>query len=300
MEYIQKYCKVSDEGTLTRYLGVHFTSDTIGGWTVDNSPYSTQVKEKFDQYPLQTSPNIPMSTDWHVMTSNWDDYTLDIRYSNITRVLLEYSYGQCQKWGLMWLTIFPYWSYTWQDQQRNLSKLQSHGLTSGHTPLQHLVQNTGIPWITKQDLRYVWCKFCRWPTYKEKSTRTLDFLQQWTYHMEEQPTTHDSSIHNRGWTWQLCKLFKIKRGYWIVWDVHSMVLTYLKTGRLWTRRGRVGRGFLWRAAEFRGWWASRWWCGGGGSFGIPCQCQTHFAFAREERRGHSLDTRWWNEACPEL
>jgi hypothetical protein len=55
----------------------------------------------------------------------------------------------------------------------------------------------------------VWCKFCRWPTYKEKSTRTLDFLQQWTYYMEEQPTTLDSSLHNRGWTWQLCQLCQI-------------------------------------------------------------------------------------------
>ena len=62
MECIQKYWKVSDEGTLTRYLGVHFTRDAHGGWTVDNSPYITQAKEKFDQYPLPTSPNIPMPT----------------------------------------------------------------------------------------------------------------------------------------------------------------------------------------------------------------------------------------------
>jgi hypothetical protein len=41
MECIQKYWKVSDEGTLTRYLGVHFTRDANGGWTVDNSPYIT-------------------------------------------------------------------------------------------------------------------------------------------------------------------------------------------------------------------------------------------------------------------
>jgi hypothetical protein len=87
MECIPKYWKVSDEGTLTRYLGVHFTRDANGGWTVDNSPYITQAKAKFDQYPLPTSPNIPMPTDWHVMPSDWDDYTLDIKlikhYQNI-------------------------------------------------------------------------------------------------------------------------------------------------------------------------------------------------------------------------
>ena len=92
MECIQKYWKVSDEGTLTRYLGVHFTRDAHGGWTVDNSPYITQAKEKFDQYPLPTSPNIPMPTDWHVMPSDWDDYTLDIKllkhYQSIIGVLL--------------------------------------------------------------------------------------------------------------------------------------------------------------------------------------------------------------------
>ena len=78
MECIQKYWKVSDEGTLTRYLGVHFTRDANGGWSVDNSPYITQGKEKFDQYHLPTSPNIPIPADWDVMSSDWDDYTLDI------------------------------------------------------------------------------------------------------------------------------------------------------------------------------------------------------------------------------
>ena len=195
MECIQKYCvtywKVINEGTLTRYLGVHFTRDTNGGWTV-LSPYITQTKKKFDQYPLPTSPNIPMPTDWHVMTSDWDDYTLHIdllkHYQSIIGVLI---WTVCQHWGLMCLTMFPYWHSTWQDQQINLSKrhIELWPTTSGYTPLQHVLQNTDIPWITKQDLCCVWCKFCRWPTYKEKSTRTLDFLQQWTYHMEEQPTT---------------------------------------------------------------------------------------------------------------
>ena len=92
MECIQKYWKVSDEGTLTRYLGVHFTRDVNGGWTVDNSPYITQAKEKFDQYPLPTSPQIPMPTDWHVTPSDWDDYTLDVKllkhYQSIIGVLI--------------------------------------------------------------------------------------------------------------------------------------------------------------------------------------------------------------------
>ena len=43
-------------------------------------------------------------------------------YSNITRALLEYSYGQCQHWGLMWLTIFPYWRSTWQDRKTHTFK----------------------------------------------------------------------------------------------------------------------------------------------------------------------------------
>jgi hypothetical protein len=50
MECILKYWKVSDKGTLARYLGVHFTKDAHGEWTVDNSPYIiTQAKKKFDQ-----------------------------------------------------------------------------------------------------------------------------------------------------------------------------------------------------------------------------------------------------------
>jgi len=42
-------------------------------------PYITQVKEKFDQYPLPISPTIPMQTYWYVMSSDWDDYNLDIK-----------------------------------------------------------------------------------------------------------------------------------------------------------------------------------------------------------------------------
>jgi hypothetical protein len=92
MECIQKYWKVSDEGTLTRYLGAHVTRDVNGGWTVDNSPYIIQATKKFDQYPLPTSPNIPMTTGWPVMPSDWDDSSIlsTSSYSNITRTLLEY------------------------------------------------------------------------------------------------------------------------------------------------------------------------------------------------------------------
>jgi hypothetical protein len=76
-----------------RYLGVHFTRDAnSGGWTVDNSPYITQAKEKFDQYPLPISPTIPMPTDWHVIPTDWDDYTLDMKvlkhYQSIIGVLI--------------------------------------------------------------------------------------------------------------------------------------------------------------------------------------------------------------------
>ncbi len=92
MGRIQKDWKVSDEGTLTRYLGVQFTRGVNGGWTVDNSPYITQDKEKFDQYPLPTSSNIPMPTDCRVTPSDWDDYTLEIKllkhYQNILGVLI--------------------------------------------------------------------------------------------------------------------------------------------------------------------------------------------------------------------
>ncbi len=150
-----------------------------------------------------------MPTNWHVMPSDWDDYTLDIKllkhYQSIIGVLI--SYGQFQHCGVMWLTIF--WTGVVHDKTNReacKSGIQSYGLPSGHTSLQDPIQHTGIPWITKHDICCMWCKFCRWSTHKEKSTRTLDFLQQWTYHMEEQPTTHDISIHKRGWTWQVCKL----------------------------------------------------------------------------------------------
>jgi hypothetical protein len=48
--------------------------------------------EKFDQYPLPISPTIPMPTDWHVMNTDWDDYTLDMKlfkhYQSIIGVLI--------------------------------------------------------------------------------------------------------------------------------------------------------------------------------------------------------------------
>jgi hypothetical protein len=54
----------------------------MGDGLLTNSPYITQAKEKFDQYPLPISPTIPMPTDWHVMPTDWDDYTLDTKLLN--------------------------------------------------------------------------------------------------------------------------------------------------------------------------------------------------------------------------
>ena len=137
MECIQKYWKVSDEGTLTRDLGVYFTRNAHEGWTVDNSPYITQAKEKFDQYPLPTSPNIPMPTDWHVMPSDWDVYTLHIKllkhYQIIIGVLI---------WTVSTLRfdVAYHISVLTQYMTRPTENgIQSYGLPSGYTPLQHLL-----------------------------------------------------------------------------------------------------------------------------------------------------------------
>ena len=72
--------------------------------------------------------------------------------------------------------------------------IQSYGIPSGHTSLQDLLQHTSIPWIEEQDIFCMWFQLCRWPTNKEKSTRTLDLSQRCSYHMEEQQTTHDVNI----------------------------------------------------------------------------------------------------------
>jgi hypothetical protein len=96
MECIQKYWKVCNEETWTRHRGVHFTRDTNGRWIVDNSPSITQTKEKSDQYPLPTSPNIPIPTDCHVMSSlrlGWlhsQLWTSNYSVTSTTRTLLEY------------------------------------------------------------------------------------------------------------------------------------------------------------------------------------------------------------------
>ena len=71
----------------------------------------------------------------------------------------------CQHWGLMWLTIcvntevwcgLPYFRtvavHDKTDRESCQIGIQSYGLPSGYTPLQQLLQNTGIPWITIQDL----------------------------------------------------------------------------------------------------------------------------------------------------
>ena len=93
------------------------------------------------------------------------------------------------------------------------SGVQSYGIPSVHTLLEDLLQHTSIPWIEKQDICCMLCQLCRWPTNKEKSTRTLDHLQQCSYHMKEQQTTDDSSFYNWGWTWPLCLLSKISTSY---------------------------------------------------------------------------------------
>ncbi len=51
MECIQKYWKVSDEGTLTRYLGVHFTR--VGN-AIDNSFLSTINKILIDKLSIRS------------------------------------------------------------------------------------------------------------------------------------------------------------------------------------------------------------------------------------------------------
>jgi hypothetical protein len=66
LEYIQKYWKVSDEGTLTHYLGVLFTKDVNGGWTVDNSPYITQTIEKFESFIIRSIHTTDIATDTNV------------------------------------------------------------------------------------------------------------------------------------------------------------------------------------------------------------------------------------------
>ncbi len=135
---------------------------------------------------------------WHGWVA-WVGWEMDEGAFVRTRVLLREDFRN------IWPTLKLYIYLLLACQ----SGIQSYGLPSGYTPLQHLLQNTSISWTAKQDLCCVWCKFCRWSTYKEKSARTLDFLWQWTYYLEEQPTTYDSSLHNRGWTWQLCQLRQI-------------------------------------------------------------------------------------------
>ena len=67
-----------------------------------------------------------------------------LRYSITTEALLEYSYR--------WLTISPYWRNTWQNQLKNMLIRHTYGLPSGHTPLQDLLQHTGIPWYETGDM----------------------------------------------------------------------------------------------------------------------------------------------------
>ena len=106
------------------------------------------------------------------------------------------------------------------------SGVQRYGIPSGHTPLEDLLQHTSIPWIEKQDIYCMWCQLCRWPTNKEKSTRTLDSLQQCSYHMEEQPTTDALSTTEAGLDSFVCCLRSVLHTMRILesmGDPHSMV-----------------------------------------------------------------------------
>ena len=117
-----------------------------------------QPKEKSDQYPLPIL-RLYQCQRTGMSCRRTGMITLStLSYSSTTKSLLEYSYG--------WLTISPYCRNTWQDQLRNLSNRHTYGIPSGHTPLQDLLQDTGIPWYETGYL-LLWCKFCHnrgWPT----------------------------------------------------------------------------------------------------------------------------------------
>ena len=68
--------------------------------------------------------------------------------------------------------------YDKTNTETSQSDIQSYGIPGVHTPLQDLLQHTSIPWIEEQDICCMWCQLRRWPTNKEKSTGTLDFLKQ--------------------------------------------------------------------------------------------------------------------------
>jgi hypothetical protein len=111
------------------------------------------------------------------------------------------------------------------------------------TPHFKICYNTPVYPDTKQEICFLWCQFCRWPRNKEKSTRTLDFLPQWTYYMEKQQTTNDSSFHNRGWTRQFCHSTSYnedigKHGIPTGWSEHI----WNQSLRLWYTRTTWGQG----------------------------------------------------------
>ncbi len=103
------------------------------------------------------------------MTSDWDDYTLHIKllkhYQSIIGVLIVHVNTEVGC-GLPYLRTGVVHDKT--NRETCQSDIQSYGLPSGYTPLQHLIQNTGIPWIMYETgYLSVWCKFCRWSTYTE-------------------------------------------------------------------------------------------------------------------------------------
>ncbi len=101
-------------------------------------------------------------------------------YSSITKAILEYSYGLSFNieicCGLPYLRTGAIHDKTNRETCQSWTKAAYKGCGIPSGPLQDLLQHTGIPWIANQNICCMWCQFCRWPTYMEKSSRTLDFL----------------------------------------------------------------------------------------------------------------------------
>ena len=151
------------------HLGVHFTRDANGGWTVDNSPY---------QYPLPISPTIPMPTDWHVMSTDWDDYTLDMNllkhYQSIIGVLI---------WTVSTLRfdVAYHTSVLTQYMTRPTDKLVKTayiaiGYLAGTPHFNICYKIPAYPELWNRIYAVSDASFADDRLTKEKSTRTLDFL----------------------------------------------------------------------------------------------------------------------------
>jgi hypothetical protein len=136
------------------------------------------------------------------MPSDWDDYTLDIRllkhYQSIIGVLI---------WTTLRFDVAYHISVLTQYTTRPTEKLVKEayrvmGYLVG-TPHFNICYKT--PELRNRIHAALGTIFAERSTYKEKSTRTLDLLQQWTYRAwsvdlpydRALSTTQDSSIHNR-------------------------------------------------------------------------------------------------------